>query len=89
MTCNGCPGVGPKSAQRIADERAKNPFARIEDLRRVSGIGAKTLEKLRPYVTVNPLKTNDETSSGGHATPLTMVLEPERGNGTATHAARV
>jgi competence protein ComEA len=47
------PGVGPKLAQRIADERAKKPFANVEDLRRVSGIGPKTLEKLRPYVTVS------------------------------------
>jgi competence protein ComEA len=47
------PGVGPKLAQRIADERAKKPFATVEDLRRVSGIGPKTLEKLRPYVTVS------------------------------------
>ena len=48
------PGVGPKMAQRIIDERTRKPFAGVEDLRRVSGIGAKTLEKLRPYVTVSP-----------------------------------
>jgi competence protein ComEA len=48
------PGVGPKLAQRIVDERAKRPFATVEDLRRVSGIGPKTLEKLRPFVTVGP-----------------------------------
>lgn len=46
------PGVGPKMAQRIIDERAKKPFASIEDLRRVYGIGPKTLEKLKPYATV-------------------------------------
>jgi len=46
------PGIGPKMAQRIMDERSKRPFASVEELRRVSGIGAKTLEKLRPYVTV-------------------------------------
>jgi competence protein ComEA len=48
------PGVGPKLAQRIIDERMKKPFTTIEDLRRVSGIGVKTLEKLRPCVTVTP-----------------------------------
>ncbi|MFL5330225.1 MAG: ComEA family DNA-binding protein [Gemmataceae bacterium] len=32
------------------DERARRPFASVEELRRVSGIGAKTLEKIRPYV---------------------------------------
>ena len=46
------PGIGAKMAQRIIDERAKKPFTSVEDLRRVSGIGAKTLEKLRPYVVV-------------------------------------
>lgn len=47
------PGIGPKLAQRIYDERAKRPFANVEELRRVYGIGAKTLEKLRPYVTIS------------------------------------
>jgi competence protein ComEA len=46
------PGVGPKIAQRIVDERAKAPFQSVDDLRRVSGIGPKILERLRPYVTV-------------------------------------
>ena len=46
------PGVGPKRAQLIIEERQKRPFASIEELRRVSGIGAKTLERLRPYITV-------------------------------------
>lgn len=44
------PGIGPKMAQRILDERDRKPFERIQDLRRVYGIGAKTLEKLRPYL---------------------------------------
>jgi competence protein ComEA len=46
------PGIGPKMAQRIVDERQKNPFKAVEDLRRVSGIGVKTLERLRPFVIV-------------------------------------
>jgi competence protein ComEA len=46
------PGIGPKLSQRILDERGKAPFKSIDDLRRVSGIGPKTLEKLRPYVTI-------------------------------------
>lgn len=46
------PGIGPKMAQRVVDERQKRPFQSMEDLRRVSGIGAKVLEKLRPYVIV-------------------------------------
>lgn len=44
------PGIGPVIAQRIIDEREKKPFLKIEDLRRVSGIGPKRLDALRPYV---------------------------------------
>jgi competence protein ComEA len=45
------PGIGPKMAQRIIDERNKAPFKSVDELRRVPGIGPKTLEKLKPYVT--------------------------------------
>jgi competence protein ComEA len=47
------PGIGPKISQRVLDERAKRPFQSIDELRRVPGIGPKTLEKLRPYVTID------------------------------------
>lgn len=46
------PGVGPKLAQRILDDRAKNGnYKTLKDLDRVSGIGTKTLERLAPLVT--------------------------------------
>jgi competence protein ComEA len=48
------PGIGPKTAQRILDERTlRGPFKTIDELRRVPGIGPKTLEKLRPHVEVD------------------------------------
>jgi competence protein ComEA len=46
------PDIGPKKAQAIVDEREKGPFKSVDDLRRVHGIGQKTIDKLRPYVTV-------------------------------------
>lgn len=46
------PGVGPKTAQRIIEERQKRPFASVDDLRRVPRIGPKTFERLRPHVIV-------------------------------------
>jgi competence ComEA-like helix-hairpin-helix protein len=47
------PGIGPALASRIIAQRQKNgPFARIEDLDNVRGIGAATLERIRPYVSV-------------------------------------
>jgi competence protein ComEA len=45
-------GIGPKLAQRIIDARERKPFKSVDDLRRVSGIGVKTLDRLRRYVTV-------------------------------------
>lgn len=47
------PGVGPVLAQRIVDHREQiGRFAAVEDLLGVSGIGQRTLESLRPLVSV-------------------------------------
>src|SRR5262245_24924109 len=46
------PSIGPALSQRIIQEREKTPFRSVDELRRVSGIGPKTLEKIRPFVTV-------------------------------------
>jgi len=48
-------GVGPALAERILQYRTEHgPFARPEDLENVSGIGAKTFEKMASQVTVSP-----------------------------------
>ena len=46
------PNIGPTLATRILDARRDKPFRAVDDLRRVKGVGAKTLEKLRPFVEV-------------------------------------
>ncbi len=47
------PMVGPTLAQRIAEKRAAaGPFATVDDLRGVKGVGKKTLEALRPFAAV-------------------------------------
>lgn len=47
------PGVGPVTAAAIIDYRTQNgPFAAVDDLIDVSGIGPSTLEQIRPFVTV-------------------------------------
>jgi competence protein ComEA len=47
------PGIGPVLAQRIiAYREANGPFAAVEDLQQVEGVGADTFEKLKDLVTV-------------------------------------
>ena len=48
------PGIGPVLSARIVETRQARPFASVDELRRVKGIGVKTLEKLRPHVMVGP-----------------------------------
>ncbi|WP_404789332.1 DUF655 domain-containing protein [Altericista sp. CCNU0014] len=40
------PGVGPKLAQRIIETRQQQPFASLEDLKRVPGVKAGVLRKI-------------------------------------------
>jgi competence protein ComEA len=47
------PGVGPATAQAIVSHRdANGPFASIDDLEQVRGIGPAKLDAIRPLVTV-------------------------------------
>lgn len=46
------PGVGPVRAAAIVAERERRPFARVEDLRRVRGIGPVTLRRIAPFLGV-------------------------------------
>ena len=47
------PNVGPVTAERIIRFREDfGMFKSIDDLTRVKGIGPKTLDKLRKYVTI-------------------------------------
>lgn len=44
------PGIGEKTAQKIIDYRAENPFRSINDIMNVKGIGPKKFEKMRASI---------------------------------------
>jgi competence protein ComEA len=49
------PGIGEDKANRIIRYREENgPFSSIEEITKVSGIGATTFEKLKNLITVAP-----------------------------------
>lgn len=46
-------GIGPAKSQAIIAYRTENgPFQTIEDLKKISGFGEKTFERLKPAITV-------------------------------------
>ena len=50
----GVKGIGPKKAADIVKYREANgPFQSVDDLAKVPGIKGKTLEKIKPMVTVD------------------------------------
>ena len=51
---NLLPGLGRILSDTVVTDRTRRgPFEHLDNLTRVRGIGAKTVEKLRPYATVD------------------------------------
>jgi competence protein ComEA len=49
------PNVGPAIAARIVADREKHgPFASVDDLERVPGVGERTVRRLRDHASVAP-----------------------------------
>lgn len=58
------PQVGPVVARRIVEYRkAVGPFRKVEELLNVKGIGAKTLDRLRPLITLGSPALDDAAPS--------------------------
>lgn len=72
-------GVGPAKAKAILEYRAKNgPFKSVDDLDKVKGFGKKTVDKMRPEVTVGG-------SAGG--TMSSRMPAPNTGAGAKMNAS--
>lgn len=57
------PGIGPKRAKAILDQRARQGrFRQIEDLMKVKGIGRATIKRLRPLVRLDPPDIRDASA---------------------------
>src|SRR5439155_15304212 len=57
------PNIGEQIAKRIVADRAdRGPFHDLTELRRVRGIGPKTLESMKPYLL--PLPDLEATAEG-------------------------
>ena len=49
------PGLGPRLSERIVENRAEHgPFRTLEELTRVSRVGPMIVQRIRPYVVVEP-----------------------------------
>lgn len=53
VTLQTIPGIGPSKADRIIEYRSnEGRFNKIEDIKNISGIGDKTFESIKKYITV-------------------------------------
>ena len=60
------PGVGPARALQIVQNREENgPFRTLGDLARVSGIGPASVERLRPFLRLDPAVVRSAAARGG------------------------
>ena len=67
-------GVGPATAKKIIEGR---PYKSVDDLSK-AGISAKTIEALKPFVTVSPVTPAAKPSGPAEKTPMKVAQQPEK-----------
>jgi competence protein ComEA len=64
------PGVGAKKALAILDRRSRQPFARIEDVTSVRGLGARWFARTRDHLTTGGPAPPVGPASASTSSPL-------------------
>jgi len=82
---NTLPGIGPSYAERIVTYRTEHgPFARIEDIQNVSGIGPSTYAKIESLITIGETIVSSTTTSASTASSTQSASSSSES--TATYA---
>ena len=51
------PGIGPSTAKKIVAYRSKYPFKEVSHVMRIKGIGRKTFDSIRPFLSTQGTTT--------------------------------
>lgn len=79
------PGIGPSKAAAIIEYRTQHgPFARIEDIQDVSGIGPSTYADIAPLITVGNVASPPNPPDQQASTPDTTTSSAPPATATAT-----
>lgn len=75
-------GIGPSKAQAIIDYRTQHgPFATIEDIQNVSGIGPATYNNIKDYITVSNTTAQSSTQTQTQSTTTNTTPQPVQSTG--------
>ena len=72
------PGIGPTLALRIVAGRSLRPYRRVDDLRRVRGIGDRTLARIRERLRVGS-EVAQEADAHRHGHEVGREVTPNEG----------